>query len=52
MSMTIRSCLDNVVNAHVRFAAEIPLAAALSLSRLVIGMVSIVRGDGQLALCV
>lgn len=27
-SMTIRSCLDNVVNAHVRFAAEIPLAGS------------------------
>lgn len=46
ISMIIQSCLDNVVNAHVRFAAEIPLPR---LSRLIVGMVSTVRGDGRLA---
>lgn len=46
ISTIIQSCLDNVVNAHVRFAAEIPLPR---LSRLILGMVSTVRGDGRLA---
>lgn len=42
ISMAIQSCLDNVGNAHVRFAAEIPLPL---LSRLIVGMVLTARGS-------
>lgn len=43
LSMVIQSCLDYIVNAHVRVAAEILLPR---LSRLIVGMVLTARGVG------